>query len=352
MQVRRSARFFAPVSLLALAACSGGGGTGGGMANGPVVTPPPPPSVNITGVTAMGYGGATPTEATSPSTPTLALPTAAYGTAFAMDQAALSINSTSASGVNAGAGTLVLQRYTISHGSGQPVVDLKIPNLSIDATGLIGDGTAIALPNGGGISIAISSLNYSLLGAWTFRPASNDKDIIGMAVAGYQTPASSVPTTGTATYLGDSDGITGRLGSVVGSVAVPSGTGTVAAATLFGEVSVNVDFATQKVTGSFKNMKATDTRSGTITPWNDVTLTGTLSQGAGSSAHGAVITGTTQAQAAPSGAAFGMSSNASGTLSGALFGPFYQEASAVWSLNEGSGATGKTAFGVFGADKK
>src|SRR6185312_14107941 len=110
--------------------------------------------------------------------------------------------------------------------------------------------------------------------------------------------------------------------------------------------------ATQKVNGNFKNMKATDIRLGTTTPWNDITITGTLSQGAGSSAHGAVITGTTQAQAAPSGAAFGMSSSASGTMNGALFGPFYEEASAVWSLNEGSGASGKTAFGVFGAGKK
>jgi len=92
--------------------------------------------------------------------------------------------------------------------------------------------------------------------------------------------------------------------------------------------------------------------TGTTSPWNNVTLTGSLSQTAGSSNRGAVITGTTQAQAAPAGATFGMSSNATGNLSGALYGPNASEAGAVWSVNEGSGATGKAAFGFLGATKQ
>jgi len=350
MQFHKSTRLLVCAGLLALAACSGGGGSGGSIVNGPVVTPPPP-SVNITGVTAMGYGGGTPTEASGPP-PNFYLPFPVAGTALPMDQAALSLNSTSASGVNAGAGTLTFQGTTVSRGAIQPLIDLKIPSLSINATGLIGDGTAKAQSDGSGVSIAITSLNYSLLGAWSYRPVSNDKDIIGMTIAGYQTPASAVPTTGTATYLGDNNGITGHGGAVIGAVVVPSGTGTVKAATLFGEVSVNVDFATQQVNGSLKNMKATDVITGVTTPWNNVTLAGSLSQAPGSPGHGAAITGTTQAQAAPAGATYGMSSGASGTLSGALFGPFYDEASAVWSVNEGSGANGKTAFGIFGATKQ
>jgi hypothetical protein len=100
------------------------------------------------------------------------------------------------------------------------------------------------------------------------------------------------------------------------------------------------------------NMVAKDVTTGATSPWNNVTLTGSLSQSAGNTSRGAVITGTTQAQTAPSGATFGMANGATGNLSGALYGPNANEAGAVWSVNQGSGATGKTAFGIFGATKQ
>ena len=58
------------------------------------------------------------------------------------------------------------------------------------------------------------------------------------------------------------------------------------------------------------------------------------------------------AQTAPANATFGMTSGATGNLSGALYGPNVNEAGGIWSVNQGSGATGKTAFGFFGATKQ
>lgn len=347
MQIHKSARLFASVSLLALAACSGGGGgnnTGGSIVNGPVVTPPTS-SVNITGVTAIGYGGGTPTEATgtTPNFATVAnLPP--NGTIFALNQGAVSITSNSVKGVNAGAGTVTIQGSVSSGGGLYPLVDLKIPNLGINATGLHGDGTDKIQSNGSTVSILLTSLNYTLLGTWNYKPADGKSSVLGVTVSGYQTPAGSVPISGTATYVG--------AGGVVGSVVIPSGSGGISPAVLEGDVNLNVNFATQQVNGTLSNMTAQSVTSNATSPWNNVTLTGSLSQTAGSTNRGAVITGTTQAQAAPSGATFGMSSGATGVLSGALFGPNANEVGAVWSVNEGSGATGKTAFGIFGATKQ
>lgn len=338
--------------MLALAACSGGGGSGGSIVNGPVVMPPANPT-NITGVTAIGYGGGTPTEATG-STPNFNNSLPPNGTVFALDQAAITITSTSANGVNAGAGTATIQGLVTSGGLSYPIIDLQIPNLGINATGLRGDGTAKTQADGSNVSIYVTGLTYTLLGTWNRQPANGSSSTIGMAVSGYQTPAASVPTTGTATYIGNysSSNSSTTAGGVVGSVVVPSSSGGIAAATLIGDVNLNVNFGTQQVNGTLSNITAKNVVSNATSPWNSITLTGTLSQSAGSNSRGAILTGTTQAQTAPAGATFGMSSSATGVVSGALFGPNATEVGAVWSVNEGSGATGKTAFGIFGGTKQ
>jgi hypothetical protein len=351
MKSNLCAIFFASASMLALAACSSGGGSDGGIVNGPVVTPPTS-SVNITGVTAMGYGGGTPTEATGP-TPNFDNSLPPNGTVFALDQAAITVTSTSANGINAGAGTATIQGLVTSGTVSYPLVDLKIPNLGINATGLRGDGTAKIQSDSSSVSVFVTGLTYTLLGTWNRQPANGSSSTIGVAIAGYQTPAGSVPTTGTATYIGAGGHNTGpTAGGVVGSVVVPSGNGGISAATVEGDVNLSVNFGTQQVNGTLSNMTAKNVTSNAVSPWNSVTLTGTLSQSAGSSSRGAIITGTTQAQAAPAGATFGLSSNATGVVSGALFGPNATEVGAVWSVNEGSGANGKTAFGVFGGTKQ
>jgi hypothetical protein len=354
VQIHKTARLFASAGLLSLAACSGGGGgSGGSIVNGPVVTPPIG-SVNITGVTALGTGGNAPLEATGP-TPNFAtnanLPP--NGTIFPLTQGAILITSISASGVDAGAGTATIQNNLISGNNAIPIIDLKIPNLGINAAGLRGDGTLQTQIDGSTVGVIVTSLTYTLLGSWSYKPGGNKGTDLGLAVSGYQTPAGSVPTSGTASYAGIGGQNSGTAaGGVIGSVVVPAGSSSINAATLSGDVNLSVNFGTQQVNGTMTNMVAKDVTTGATSPWNNVTLTGSLSQSAGNTSRGAVITGTTQAQTAPSGATFGMANGATGNLSGALYGPNANEAGAVWSVNQGSGATGKTAFGIFGATKQ
>ena len=356
MQFRKSARLFASVSLLALAACSGGGGgggTGGSIVNGPVVTPPPAPSVNITGVTALTPAGNNPLEATGP-TPNFRTSYPPVGTIFPLNQGALSITATSANGTYAGEGFATVRGNDTVGGTTYPVVDLKVPALGINVTGLRSDGNAKTQGDGSSVGLAVTSLTYTLLGTWTYKRLGSNPPIIGLVVTGYQTAAGSVPTTGTATYIGANAQNNGATaGGVLGMVAVPSGSGSVNAATLSGDVNLNVNFGTREVNGTLSNMTAKDVLSGATSPWNNVTLSGNLSHADWDTSHpGAAITGTAQAQTAPAGATFGMSNTATGSLNGALYGPTASEVGALWSVNEGSGATGKTAFGMFGATKQ
>lgn len=355
MQFAKSARLFASVSLLALAACSGGGGggsTGGSIVNGPVVTPPTTTTTNITGVTALGPAGNAPLEATG-TTPNFANSFPPNGTAFPLTQGAISITSSSANGINAGAGTATVQSTIVSGSNAVPIIDLSIPTLGINATGLRGDGVTKTQTDGSTVSIIVTGLTYTLLGSWSYKPAGNSGTDLGLAVSGYQTPAANVPTTGTASYVGAGGQNTGATaGGVIGTVVVPSGSGGISAATLSGDVNLSVNFGTQQVNGTLTNMVAKDVSSGATSAWNNVTLTGNLSQSAGSANRGAVINGTAQTQAPPASAPFSMNSGATGNLSGALYGPNANEAGGVWSVNQGSGATGKTAFGFFGATKQ
>jgi len=360
MQFHTVARLFASTGLLGLAACSGGGG-GAQLNTG---APASPPSTQQTLVTVgratvgFSYWGNTPTQATG-TTPNFTSAPPANGTSFALDQAALSItrtsnasatppNSITVGGTPGIAGTATLQGSVVSGGVSYPLIGLSIPSLNINAGGLRGDGTLVTQPDGSKVGIAVTGLNYTLLGAWDYQSANGTQNILGLAVAGYQTPNGSVPTTGAATYVGNASS-GAAAGGVVGTVIVKSGSDNIAAATLSGNVTLNVDFTTHKANGALTNMTAKDVISGATTPWNNITLTGTLADKEFlNDAPGAYLNGTAQAQAAPAGATFGMTTSAAGGVSGALFGPNATEVGAGWAIND----DGKMAIGIFGATKQ
>ena len=226
-----------------------------------------------------------------------------------------------------------------------PVFDLSIPALSLTASNVRGDGTPVTATGGGQISAAVASMTYTLLGAWTYTPTGTGASYLGQVVSGYSTAAGGVPTTGTANYTGNPNVAGG--GGVVGAYFVPSGTGSIQAGTLSGNVNMSVNFAANTTTGSFSNMTAKAAGSSTSTPWNNVTLSGSLTRGAG----GVSISGNTSTTGAPSGAGTaGFSSSAIGGFSGMLYGPTGQEMGATWMIQEFPGtANGKAAFGTFGA---
>lgn len=346
---RIALRFASSVCLLALAACSSGGGGGSAAPatapastpattpNTPATTPSTPatPAVSITAPAAGSFSGNPVTTSTGATTPQFIGGTSGrpVGTVFSLNQSVLKYTTTSANDAAIGGATATYQGIGPAGNVVQPFIDLKIPGLGIDARNLSGDGTVQTQADGTRVSASFTTLNYTALGAWSVQPATGTTSYAAVAVTGYQTQASGVPSSGTGVYR--------MTGGASGVVNIPSG-GSRSSAVLGGDTSVNVNFATGGVTGSLSNMQAVGA-SGT-TSWNTVNLAGSLS--------GAAISGSTSTASPPAGATFGLSSAATGTLSGALYGPNAQELGAVWTLYEPTSDGGKSAFGIMGAQKQ
>jgi hypothetical protein len=247
----------------------------------------------------------------------------------------------------AGGATLTLQGTTTQSGSTKNVFELKVPGLSLDAPNIV-SGSYNTLSDGRQLILNTSALNYSLLGAWgvtTWKTGSNQADTIywGIGFTGYQTPISGIPTSGTANYTaGPAGNVHEGLqpgGGVTGLAIEFGNTPGLPFVDLSGQASIDVNFGTGKVSGSLFNMTAYLAGPSTSESWNNVALSGNLS--------GAAMQGTTSVTSAPSGA-LSFSSSATGTFTGALFGPNAQELGLSWTLYDPSG-NGKSAIGVVGA---
>jgi hypothetical protein len=343
--LKSAARLAASVSLLALAACGGGGGGGNsigapsnnssGNTSGNSGTPtvsigaPDMPRVAIQGAPAFNF-------TTSP--PPLGTTLGIYGPAVKITATAVSAAGTDT------AGTATYRGTVTSNGTVFPVFDLKIPALSLNATNVRGDATPVTLADGSMVAAAIGTLNYTLLGAWTYTLAGGGTAYIGATATGSGTAPANVPTSGSATYSNS-----GTRGGAVGAYFVPSGTGAVTIGSLAGDASVTANFASGAVTGTLSNMKATPADGSAATPWNTVSLTGTISRFTSTVA----FNGATSTSGAPAGAGTaGFSSAATGLVSGGFFGPNAEEVGATWSLTEPNAAGGgKTAFGALAGAK-
>jgi hypothetical protein len=349
MGTSKAIRLGSSVCLLALAACGGGGGGGSTapvttppttpVTTPPVTTPPVIPTVSIaapatTGVSAFGGTG---TNFTTNPPPT--------GSTLVPAGSTVLVTSTSVADANIGKISAIYRGTVTSGGVTYPIFDLSVPELSLTASNVRGDATFVTLPNGGQISTAMATMTYTLLGAWTYIPAGGGTAYFGQGVSGYATAPASVPSTGTATYLGNG----GPAGGVVGAYFVPSGTGTVQVGSLRGDVSINVDFGTNKSSGTFNNMTATPNGSTASTPWNSLVLSGSLDRVQGGVIVGGAITNT----GAPANAgAAGFSAAATGSYAGQLYGPAAQEVGGTWKISEPNSTNGKAAIGVFGATKQ
>lgn len=136
-------------------------------------------------------------------------------------------------------------------------------------------------------------------------------------VYGYETPASALPTSGTLTY-------TGR---VVGRAFSPTANGVSASAMhIYGNATVQVDFAARTVTGQMKDVRA----SGTNDTWNVISFSASFASGSIQS------TGTTSTTAPPDGGT--LRGPATGTVAGRFYGPNGRELGLVWTLYDGTRA--------------
>jgi len=320
------------VSSVALAIGLAGCG-GDGTSTAVIPSPPPTPTPTPTPTPSAASIGA-PARAIAPNASLF--PTAAAGgptiqshssTSFPLLETVVKINSAGAvadtTTMNAGASlkfSSVPDDYQIDIGN--PAVGISNQSLSLDWCGYCaGVGSEhvymhIADP-------ATSNLSWTTYGTWGVHVDIGAPSTTSAAfVTGYRTPTGSVPTTGTATYLG----------SVVGKVMRPDAgqENGVATTDLSGSATLQANFASASVTGSLTNMMA-----GSL-PWNSVSLLGTIA--------GGQFTGTSAATSAPANG-LSLSGSATGTFSGMFFGPSAQELGAVWTLYDGTSA----AIGSIGA---
>ena len=167
-----------------------------------------------------------------------------------------------------------------------------------------------------------SGLSYVVLGDWfkfTERPLNNAPtqivtDSVTMYMFGYETPASAMPSTGQATFDG----------RVEGWVLTP----VQAEILLWGGASLTAEFASAKVTGAFTGMKS-EGISGPYLPWNDVSVNASIATGSSR------FSGRTAITSAPDNP-LALKGSATGTITGAFYGPNAQNLGAIWTLNDGT----------------
>lgn len=320
----------ASISLFALAACSGGGGTAPSAVAPPPTpsSPPPSPTINISAPGSAGLGG-NPVTLAAGTTPNFSTSPPVAGTSFSLNQSVMHTTATSAADAAlSGGGSLAIDAVLPS---GVWQGHLKIPALSVDASGLSLMASSTDIANGRA-SINFTRMTYTLLGTWGFLPTGAHDFYTGMAVTGYQTPATGMPTTGTATFSG--------AGGVSGTLTLPTPDNPVYGPVLIqGDTNLSADFASGALSGSLSNMKVFGTKA-----WNTVHLSGGIA--------GSTFSGTTSVDAAAHGPGdYGLPGTATGKFNGAFYGPQAQEAGGVWSVWDAESG-GKAAFGVFGASKQ
>jgi hypothetical protein len=161
------------------------------------------------------------------------------------------------------------------------------------------------------------NLSYVTYGTWNSADGSNNNLTMGTFVFGIQTPAGSVPTTGSAIYTGITAGTLNQGNNLF---------------TVAGDMSMAVNFASGGINGAFSNMGREDLQTGDVSAWRDFTTTGTINSSTG------LFSGTATTN----------DSALSGTFNGAFFGPVSNgsppEIGGGWSL---SGPGNESAVGAF-----
>jgi len=192
--------------------------------------------------------------------------------------------------------------------------------------------------------VTASNVNYAALGLWEVDAGSktNPNDptntiFLGTFVTGYETPASSMPTSGTASY--------GGTQNVAAIVSKYQSDGQLTRASVLGDGLYTANFGTASLTGSFTNMNVLATGVGTTTttlatptPWNDVTVSASIV--AGSNRFGGSATAGSQ----PAGA-FAVTGGAGGKFDGGFYGPNADELAGVWSLTDAASVVIGVAHG-------
>ncbi len=325
------------LSAAALAAC--GGESGGTITSsaGQTIVVTPNFTVGAPAAGTLGAGSATPVATAGGPSLGGSGPAPTDGTAFALQQSAVTITSSTLAAdtaVNTQGATV-----TMTHASPLSLA-ISIPALAISALALTdagpvaGSGAPSAeaytasLSGGRTLELDARHLNYVNYGDWTISSGTGASGLTEAAafISGYHAQNVSgglIGSGATASYNG----------SAYGVVAVPNGT-TWKNANLAGTAALVVDFGRNTLTGQITAVTATPTDGGAAEAWNTVNLTATLT--------GASFSGSTASASAPTTGAYGLAGTASGHLDGGFYGPQEQEAGAIWTLTDGT----RSALGV------
>jgi len=221
---------------------------------------------------------------------------------------------------------------------------------AIPSVGLVQATTNSGLPGTIGPQSSISFLgeqiayqmNYVSFGVWSFGyPRNSDvtRDFVPLAGSadiptqlfyafGYETPASSIPISGTAAYRG-----TGTVGGRVWT--------TMNFGDLGGDASFSVDFASGKINGALT--KVTASSYDVTWPWHDVSVVANIAAGTNKFTGATAASSQPPPTTLPSG--LNLTNSATGHINGAFYGPAAQNLGALWSLSDGTGS----ALGWVGA---
>jgi len=292
-----------------IAGCGGSGGYGGspsssiisGSNNGSTASSTSSSSTTTSSsVTPWGHGTPGSVQLATAGGPTFAGSSNQANVAFV----AVSRNLEAGANIRAGDDTTVTVIANSPHGSS---VRLAIPSLGIDDyfnTNTDLRGFAGDTPYWG--------LNYVALGEWAHWNGTPRTTSYTATVFGYETPASAIPTTGSAEFRGYASGVVFK-GSDPGTY-------------LSGFANVSADFTSGKVTGAF-TLKI----GGSSQPWNDVSVSASILSGTNK------FSGTTAVTSVPNNN-LSLSGAASGRIDGGFYGPGADELGAVWTLSDSSGS--------------
>lgn len=188
--------------------------------------------------------------------------------------------------------------------------------------------------NGGQLSVSIpdsnpkpwsgyDDLDWTRAGRWI---VSTDWNTVtngqGAFIIGFETPGQAMPLSGTATFSGRAEGTVFNSSNDRLAIDLTGGTALLTA-----------DFAALTLNGTVTGLSARDAVNGIPTgapvPWNDFSFTSTITANS--------FSGNTLVTSAPGGIT-SLTGSAAGTIEGKFFGPAAQEAGAVWTLYDGTGA--------------
>jgi len=192
---------------------------------------------------------------------------------------------------------------------------------------------AATLPGGGNFRLTAANASYAALGFWEVDATIGATPLIflGSFITGYETPVSGMPTTGTANYAG-----TSNVAGIVTSLSGGFNRGA-----LLGDASYTANFGTNSLTGAFTNINVISDNGNSVSmPWNNVSVTGTIS--------GSHFSGSATAASPALTNAYTVTGGTTGHFDGSFYGPNANELAGVWSFMDATHVVTGVAHGKQG----